>query len=174
MSATAAVYVLASDRASSSRRMLATRRNRRPPCTSGWDGCTEAVREARDGRRGKNGCHPERSEGSAVRPSTSPVPQLLCVVRLVVGCFAAGFLVGLFLDREDFADELELEDLGFDLALLDLDLLDLALLDLLPIRPALTVVCTRPRRTRATRSGRFQPMARSARNFAGISSMPSP
>jgi hypothetical protein len=85
---------------------------------------------------------------------------------------AAGFLAGLFfaLAFDDFA----LEDLDFALEDLDFALLDFALLDFAPMRPALTDVCTRECRARATRSGLFQPIARSARNFAGISSMPSP
>ena len=91
-------------------------------------------------------------------------------------CLVAGFLAVLFdLERDDFTAEcFVLALLDRDLALVDLDRLAFALLDLLPIRPALTEVCTRLWRERATRSGRFQPMARSARNLAGISSMPSP
>ena len=93
----------------------------------------------------------------------------LVVVRLVTGFFAVAF----DFDRDDFdADDLAVV-FECALALLDFALLDFAL-DLLPMRPALTDVCVRVCRERATRSGRFQPMARSARNFAGISSIPSP
>jgi len=57
----------------------------------------------------------------------------------------AGFFAALFdFDRDDF-DAVDLAVVfGRDLALLDLALLDFfALLDLLPMRPALTEVCTR-------------------------------
>ena len=125
--------------------------------TSGWDGCTNP----------------------AVIPSEAR--DLLSLLYFFAVCFvpvclAAGFFAVLFdLERAAFAaDGFVLALFDRDLALLDLDRLAFALLDLLPIRPALTEVCTRLWRERATRSGRFQPMARSARNLAGISSIPSP
>jgi hypothetical protein len=85
----------------------------------------------------------------------------------LVECFAGFFADSLFdLAADGFALT---EDFERDFALADF-----APFDLLPMRPALTVVCVREWRARATRSGLFQPMARSARNFAGISSIPSP
>ena len=97
--------------------------------------------------------------------------RAVCLVCLAAGLFAVVF----DFDRDDaFADDLEVGDFGRDLAaLLPFELPAFELLAL-PMRPALTVVWMRPRLARATRSGRFQPIARSARNFDGISSIPSP
>lgn len=64
----------------------------------------------------------------------------LTVARLLAGFFAVLF----DLDRDDFeAADFFVDVFGRALALLDFDRLDLALLDLLPMRPALIVVCTR-------------------------------
>ena len=89
--------------------------------------------------------------------------------RAVVFFFGAAF------ELELFAGERFTVDLLADFALEDF--LALLLLDF-AMEPLLTFTCRRLRaeralRDRTMRSGRFQPMARSARNLAGIAMMPS-
>jgi hypothetical protein len=110
----------------------------------------------------------------------------------VFGLAATRFLVGDALDALRVEDDgFAADDFGREVFVADALLLDAVLLERtsdgfgvgffedFAMRPLLTLVCRLLRELRAlrdlaTRSGRFHPMARSARNRDGIWSTPSP